>query len=75
MPSSDLRRIAVELAAELSDETAAAIFPVLTDCANELDALRAKADRLQALIDAYAAMEPNAEDALLAAATKEDDRG
>lgn len=49
MPSDDLRRVAVELAAELSDETAAAIFPVLADCANELDSLRAENESWRAL--------------------------
>ncbi len=49
MPSDDLRRIAVELAAELPDETAAAIFPVLADCANELDSLRAENESWRSL--------------------------
>ena len=44
------------------------------DCTAEREVLRLENQRLQALIDAYAAMEPDAEEALLAAATKGADR-
>ena len=45
--AKDLRRFAVEVATELSDETAAITVAVLTDAADEIE-------RLQGLIDAYA---------------------